>query len=69
MHSAPEAWLRDEVVYDPFMGGGTSLVESARMGAAVAGRNVDPMAVAVVGGELSGPVAGFDAASEALIAS
>lgn len=67
MHSEPGTWLGDAVVYDPFMGGGTSLVESARMGASVFGRDVDPIAVAVVGSELHGPDAGFDLASEELV--
>jgi putative DNA methylase len=60
--SSPGAWLDGATVYDPFMGGGTSLVEAARMGAAVAGRDVDPLAVLVVGAELS-PAASSDAAA------
>ena len=67
MHSEPGAWLSEAVVYDPFMGGGTSLVESARMGAAVFGRDVDPIAVEVVRSELHGPVAEFADASETLL--
>ncbi|MFI0370387.1 hypothetical protein ACH35V_21170 [Actinomadura sp. 1N219] len=66
-HRSPGHWLNDAVVYDPFMGGGTSLVESARMGASVAGRDVDPLAVAIVGSELHGPVAQFKSEAEALI--
>lgn len=67
-HSTPGAWLADAVVYDPFMGGGTSLVESARMGAAVVGRDVDPIAVAVVGSELHGIARGFETAADHLLA-
>lgn len=65
-HATPGRWLADAMVYDPFMGGGTSLVESARMGAAVAGRDVDPIAVSIVGAELNGPVGDFKAEAEAL---
>jgi putative DNA methylase len=66
-HASPGRWLADAVVYDPFMGGGTSLVESARMGAAVVGRDVDPIAVAVVGAELLGPDPGFAQAVDHLV--
>lgn len=34
-------------VYDPFMGGGSTLVEAARLGAHIHGGDVDPMAVTV----------------------
>lgn len=67
MHSKPGMWFREAVVYDPFMGGGTSLVESARMGAAVFGRDIDPIAVAVVDLELRGLSGGFDVKSTALL--
>lgn len=67
MHSEPGEWLREAIVYDPFMGGGTSLVESARMGATVYGRDVDPVAVAVVDSELRGPSQDFDAMSKILV--
>jgi hypothetical protein len=60
-------WLNDAAVYDPFMGGGTSLVESARMGASVFGRDVDPIAVEVVKLELLGLSHDFGASSTALI--
>lgn len=68
LHSEPGGWLNDAVVYDPFMGGGTSLVEAARMGASVVGRDVDPIAVAVVSAELNGYVPGFDEISSTLLA-
>lgn len=65
-HSSAGPWLADARAYDPFMGGGTSLVESARMGAHVSGRDVDPIAVAVVASELHGPAKGFEQAYDAL---
>ena len=40
-------------VADPFMGGGATLVEAARLGASVVGSDVDPMAVAITKCELS----------------
>jgi putative DNA methylase len=67
MQGSEGDWLHGAVVYDPFMGGGTSLVESARMGAAVVGRDVDPIAVAVVGSELHPPTEEFAEASDDLI--
>lgn len=67
-HGTQGDWLNGAVVYDPFMGGGTSLVESARMGAEVAGRDVDPIAVAVVSSELHGLDAEFDMVSSELVA-
>lgn len=65
-HSSAEAWLSGTTVYDPFLGGGTSLVEAARMGANVAGRDVDPMAVALANTELHPEVA-YAAATEAQV--
>lgn len=65
-HSNAGPWLAKARTYDPFMGGGTSLVESARMGAHVLGRDVDPIAVAVVGSELHGPAEDFERAYESL---
>lgn len=66
-HGSQGPWLADADVYDPFMGGGTSLVESARMGAAVFGRDVDPIAVAVVASELRGPHPDFEESADALV--
>ena len=66
-HGEPGAWLSDAVVYDPFMGGGTSLVESARMGATVLGRDVDPIAVAIVGTELLGLCRGLRGRSRSAV--
>jgi putative DNA methylase len=42
-----EADLRGVRVADPFMGGGTSLVEALRLGASVDGNDIDPVACAV----------------------
>jgi adenine-specific DNA methylase len=39
-------------VHDPFIGGGSTLVEAARLGAIVSGSDVDPLAVAIVRYEL-----------------
>ncbi|MGW2638715.1 hypothetical protein [Streptomyces sp. NPDC001348] len=44
-------------VYDPFMGGGSTLVEAQRLGASVMGSDVDPMSVRIVKAELA-PVDG-----------
>jgi putative DNA methylase len=35
-------------VHDPFMGGGTTLIEASRLGAAVSGTDVDPTAEMIV---------------------
>lgn len=67
MHESQGDWLDGAIVYDPFMGGGTSLVESARMGASVVGRDVDPIAVAVVGSELHQPTDEFERVSAQLL--
>ncbi len=45
--------LREIVISDPFMGGGTSLVEASRLGASVFGVDLNPMAYWVVQEELS----------------
>ena len=39
--------LSDTVVLDPFLGGGTALVEARRLGAGVIGFDIDPVAVAI----------------------
>lgn len=56
-HGSSQPWLSGVTVYDPFLGGGTSLVEAARMGASVAGRDVDPLAVALATTELHPQIA------------
>jgi len=48
-----EADLRGLTVLDPFVGGGTSVVEAQRLGASVAARDVDPIACAVTRLELA----------------
>src|SRR5687767_5192906 len=45
--------LDGETVFDPFMGGGSTLLEAARLGATVHGADVDPMAVRIVTRALS----------------
>lgn len=51
-YEAPERHLEGWRVHDPFIGGGSTLVEAARLGAAVSGGDVDPLAVDVVRYEL-----------------
>jgi adenine-specific DNA methylase len=46
-------------VHDPFIGGGSTLVEAARLGATVSGGDVDPLAVEIVRYELD-PAPGTD---------
>ena len=48
--SAPT--LRGLHVHDPFVGGGSTLVEGARLGASVSGTDVDPLAVEIVKHEI-----------------
>ena len=47
------ASLRGLTVLDPFVGGGTSVVEAARLGASAIGVDVDPIACAVTTAELA----------------
>ena len=42
-------------VHDPFMGGGTTLIEAARLGAAVSGTDIDPTAHLMVAHSLEPP--------------
>lgn len=44
--------LRGKRIADPFMGGGTPLIEANRLGADVAGWDINPMAWWIVGREL-----------------
>lgn len=48
-----EANLTGLTVLDPFVGGGTSVVEAARLGASAIGVDVDPIACAVTNAELN----------------
>ncbi|MER5672791.1 hypothetical protein [Pseudonocardia alni] len=60
--------LKDKTVYDPFHGGGTTLIEAGRLGAHVAGRDIDPVACRLVRHELRAlDLDEFDASAEALL--
>ena len=52
--------LRNAVVLDPFVGGGTSLVEAARCGASVVGYDVDPVASLITRFELGAASSSID---------
>lgn len=54
-YASPAPHLRDVVVMDPFLGGGTTLVEAARLGARARGTDVDPLAVLINRHQLSPP--------------
>ena len=47
--------LRGKRVFDPFAGGGSTLVEAARLGADVVGGDIDPLAVRITRAELVRP--------------
>lgn len=47
--------LKGSRVLDPFAGGGSTLIEAARLGADVIGGDVDPLAVSIVDAELEPP--------------
>jgi putative DNA methylase len=47
--------LKGRRVLDPFAGGGSTLIEAARLGADVVGGDVDPLAVSIVRAELEPP--------------
>jgi putative DNA methylase len=51
-YQSTERQLRRWRVHDPFVGGGSTLVEAARLGASVSGGDVDPLAVDIVRYEL-----------------
>ncbi len=55
LFGSAERPLTGKRVLDPFAGGGSTLVEAARLGAHVVGSDVDPLAVRIVGAEL-GPL-------------
>lgn len=55
MFESEQASLLDLRVHDLFIGGGTTLVEAARLGAAPSGTDVDPLAVEIVKHELAPP--------------
>jgi len=68
-YSSDEKALEGLRVYDAFVGGGTTLVEAARLGALPYGTDIDPVAVAIAHHALSRPKAGELAeAGESLVA-
>jgi len=36
--------LKGKIVFDPFMGGGTTIIEALRLGCKVIGRDINPVA-------------------------
>jgi adenine-specific DNA methylase len=68
-YAQPEQLLAGLRVHDPFVGGGSTLVEAARLGATASGSDVDPLAVEIVRHELSpAPAEDVRAAGDALLA-
>ena len=68
-YATPAPHLRNVVVMDPFLGGGTTLVEAARLGARTHGTDVDPLAVLINQHQLTPPAPqDVVAAGEALTA-
>ena len=53
--ASEERLLSGRRVFDPFAGGGSTLVEAARLGADVVGGDIDPLAVEIIQAELSPP--------------
>lgn len=47
--------LTGKTVYDPFLGGGSTLIEAVRLGAAATGSDIDPLSVAIVRQTLNPP--------------
>ena len=58
LFGSAERPLAGQRVLDPFAGGGSTLVEAARLGAHVVGSDVDPLAVRIVSAELEPPQQG-----------
>ena len=54
-YNTDERVLANLRVHDPFMGGGTTLIEAARLGAAVSGTDIDPTAHLMVSHSLEPP--------------
>ena len=68
MYADPATNLDGLSVYDPFMGGGTTLIEAARLGADVGGTDVDPASAPIVAHALKPvPAADVIAAGEELL--
>jgi adenine-specific DNA methylase len=55
LFGSAERPLAGRRVLDPFAGGGSTLIEAARLGADVVGSDVDPLAVSIVTAELGPP--------------
>ena len=69
MYADPATTLAGLSVYDPFMGGGTTLIEAARLGADVGGTDVDPTSATIVAHALEPvPAADVLAAGDELLA-
>lgn len=56
-YATPEPWLSGTQVSDPFMGGGTTLLEAARLGADVTGADIDAVATTIGAHQLKPPAA------------
>lgn len=54
-YRVPEPLLHSLTVYDPFAGGGGTLVEAARLGSLAIGRDIDPLAVQIIKHEMAPP--------------
>ena len=68
MFASEEKSLLDLRVHDLFVGGGTTVVEAARLGAIPSGTDVDPLAIEIVKHELESPdPAALRAAASALL--
>lgn len=70
LYASDTPLLAGRHVGDPFMGGATTLVEAARLGARVSGIDVDPLAVLIATEELAarGGCAAFERAADELVA-
>ena len=53
--ASEERLLSGKKVFDPFVGGGSTLVEAARLGADAVGGDIDPLAVKITQAELAPP--------------
>lgn len=51
----PRGHLFGKRIHDPFLGGGSTVVEAARLGAAASGSDIDPLACMIARHELSRP--------------
>jgi adenine-specific DNA methylase len=68
-YANPDPMLAGLRVHDPFVGGGSTLVEAARLGATASGSDIDPLAVEIVQHELApAPAKDVRTAGDALLA-